>query len=381
MESIINTNNIDILKQILENSYNSIVITDANLDKDGPKILYVNRAFSLMTGYSSNDIRGKTPRILQGEKTSRATLDRLKEKCLKGEFFSGTTVNYKKDGTPYDVEWNISPLKDEHGNIVKYISIQKDITNEVKYKRDLEEKVKEQVNEIRRKDEELQNQAKLAAMGEMLDAVAHQWKQPIGIIKLNTEMIVYDFEDGLINEKYIKDFQEKVFAQLNHTTNTLDTFRDFLKPNTKAKYFNIEDILNKTFTLIKDEFYKQQIEIRTKIEDSYEIYGYENEFEHFILNILNNAKDAYKNLDDIEQKVIDIKVYENKNKKIIELTDYAGGIPKEVLSDIFKAHVTTKGETQGSGIGLYMTSKIIEKHNGKLEAYNHKSGATFKAIF
>lgn len=89
MKSILDTINLNILKQIVENSYNSIVITDANLNNDGPKFLYVNQAFTKMTGYSFDEIKDKTPRILQGKKTERSVLDDLKNKCKNGEFFSG----------------------------------------------------------------------------------------------------------------------------------------------------------------------------------------------------------------------------------------------------------------------------------------------------
>ncbi len=120
-----------LLKQIFEQSFNSILITDANLDQPGPNILYVNPAFSRVTGYSLEDLKGKTPRIFQGEKTKRKTLDALKKACKKGEFFSAEAVNYKKDGSSYYVKWNISPIKNTNGEITNYVSIQEDITEAV----------------------------------------------------------------------------------------------------------------------------------------------------------------------------------------------------------------------------------------------------------
>lgn len=382
MKSILDTINLNILKQIVENSYNSIVITDANLNNDGPKFLYVNQAFTKMTGYSFDEIKDKTPRILQGKKTERSVLDDLKNKCKNGEFFSGTTINYKKNGEEYNVEWNISPIKDESGQIIKFISIQKDITKDINYKISLEEKVKEQIEDIRKKDITILNQSKLAAMGEMVDAIAHQWKQPIGIIKLNVDMIKYDFNGKLIDEKYINKFQKSIFTQIEHTLNTLETFRTFLNPSEEAKTFNIENVLKNISILIKDEFIKYQIIIETTIEDSFEIYGFENEFKHFILNIINNAKDAYKNKKGIEDKIIKVKTYIDNNLKIIEISDFAGGISNDILPNIFNSYTTTKENDGGSGLGLYLTKQIVEKYNGNIEAFNHnKNGATFKASF
>ena len=120
------------LSLIINSSYNPILITNGELDgPDNPKILYVNPAFEKMTGYKKTEILGETPRILQGEKTNRAALEELKAKLSRGEFFEGTTVNYKKDGTEYYVEWNISPVQDEKGKTLYFVSIQKDITEQI----------------------------------------------------------------------------------------------------------------------------------------------------------------------------------------------------------------------------------------------------------
>ena len=120
------------LSLIIQSSYSPIMITNAELDApENPKILYVNPAFEKMTGYIQEEIIGKTPRILQGEKTNRAALEELKAKLSRGEFFEGTTVNYKKDGSAYYVEWNISPVKNTQGEVLYFVSIQKDISEKI----------------------------------------------------------------------------------------------------------------------------------------------------------------------------------------------------------------------------------------------------------
>jgi len=113
---------------IFDHSYNSVVITTPFLEGEHPKILYVNNAFTKMSGYTKEEIVGKTPRILQGEKTDKEVLNRLKE-CLKnGEYFEGNTINYTKDGREYLVEWNISPVYDQGKNLIAFVSLQKDIS-------------------------------------------------------------------------------------------------------------------------------------------------------------------------------------------------------------------------------------------------------------
>ncbi|AVQ11081.1 PAS domain S-box protein [Leptospira santarosai] len=110
----------------------SILVTDAQLELPGPKIIFVNPAFCKMTGYSKVDLVGQTPRILQGPLTNRKTMRDLKRSLTQGKDFSGETINYKKDGNPYNVEWHISAIRDSLGKILCFISIQRDITEKVK---------------------------------------------------------------------------------------------------------------------------------------------------------------------------------------------------------------------------------------------------------
>ncbi|MGM0520114.1 MAG: sensor domain-containing diguanylate cyclase [Campylobacterota bacterium] len=137
-----------ILEGIFRNSYNSIIITDANLELPGPKIVYVNKSFTKNTGYSLDEIYGKTPRILQGERTDRKILDELKQKCKNGEDFAGSSINYTKSGRPYYVQWNVSPIKSSQGKITHYLSIQRNITNEIETIDTLQKIIDQQKNII-----------------------------------------------------------------------------------------------------------------------------------------------------------------------------------------------------------------------------------------
>lgn len=105
-----------------------VLITNANLEFPGPEIVFVNNAFTMMTHYTHADVAGKSPRILQGERTNHAVLKRLKRALQNGEKFFGETVNYRKDRTPYNLEWHISPLKNTEGEVTNFVSVQRDIT-------------------------------------------------------------------------------------------------------------------------------------------------------------------------------------------------------------------------------------------------------------
>jgi len=244
------------------------------------------------------------------------------------------------------------------------------------YKNHLEHKVEEEIKKREEKEKMLLQQSKLAAMGEMMDAVAHQWKQPINIINMQVDMMGYDYEDKLIDQKYVDEFQQKVSSQVKHMTSTLNEFRSFFRPNKEESEFDIKAMVDKVLLLVKDEFIKNKITINVNNTNSFSLQGIENEFKHLILNIINNAKDAF-NDNNIENRIITINILTNEDSKYLEICDNAGGIPKHVIEDIFKANVTTKEEGKGTGIGLYMSAQIAQKHNGILSVTNENSGAKF----
>lgn len=120
--------NLKLLEKAIKGDYDSILITELNVDQPGPKIVYVNDGFTRMTGYTKEEVIGKTPRILQGPKTDRTTLDRLKHSLIEGRSFFGQAVNYRKDGTEFVNQWDIHPLTDEKGNVTHWVSYQHDIS-------------------------------------------------------------------------------------------------------------------------------------------------------------------------------------------------------------------------------------------------------------
>ena len=244
------------------------------------------------------------------------------------------------------------------------------------YKNHLELKVEEEIAKRKEKEFMLFQQSKLAAMGEMMDAVAHQWKQPISLIKMKVDFLEYEFEDEKIDGEFIQNFQKDIFCQVDHMINTLEEFRSFFRPNKELQEFDVKTMIEKVLFLVKDEFLKNTIEVTINSKQNFTLLGIENEFKHLILNIINNAKDAFNDNGKKDRKIT-INILENDTSKKIELIDNAGGIPTHVIDDIFKANVTTKEEGKGTGIGLYMSSQIALKHNGELYVENIDDGAKF----
>ncbi|MCF6205840.1 MAG: HAMP domain-containing histidine kinase [Sulfurovum sp.] len=229
-------------------------------------------------------------------------------------------------------------------------------------------------------EEMLIQQSKMALMGEMMDSVAHQWKQPLNALTLYSELIRNDFEDGVVDKAYIEEYRKNLQVQIDHMINTLDEFRSFFRPNKEQENFKLIDIVNSALFLAKDDILKHRILVQVIQEDDIEIMGYPNEFKHLILNIINNAKDAFIE-NTVEKRLITIAMIASEGGDKLEICDNAGGIPEEVIDHIFEANVTTKEDGKGTGIGLYMSRKIAYKHHASIEAENRDNGACFIITF
>lgn len=333
-------------------------------------ITYANKAFVDISGYKPEELIGQNHNIIRHPDTASGIFEDMWDTILRKEIWKGRIKNKKKNGGYYWVNVVIKPIVDIDGNIIEFIAIRTDITLEMEYRKTLEEKVKSQIQQIREKDKILHYQAQHAAMGEMIDSIAHQWKQPINLIKMNVDILGYDYEDGLLDTEKIKEFQNKVFSQIDHMNNTLEEFRGFLRPDKKITDFNVENTVKSSLFLVKDEFLKHTIETQIIVNKSMLISGIENEFKHVILNLLNNAKDAF-----IQNNVKNRKITIVIDEKNIQILDNAGGVPKEVIDHIFEANVTTK--EHGTGIGLYMTKQIVQKIGGSISVENKDQGACF----
>jgi len=227
-----------------------------------------------------------------------------------------------------------------------------------------------------KQDKLLQQQSKMASMGEMMDAVAHQWKQPLNSISMMNDMLLDDFKDSIVDETYIKDMTQTIQHQIEHMVSTLNEFRTFFRPSKDLKNFSLQICLKSVQVLMKDELLKNQINIKTETEEDISIFGEINEFKHLFLNLINNSIDAF-NEKKIQKREIYITAKSVNEDTIIRYEDNAGGIPQEILGDILKPNVTTKEEGKGTGIGLYMSSQIVQKHQGTLEVANSDVGAVF----
>ncbi|MEA3497694.1 MAG: hybrid sensor histidine kinase/response regulator [Campylobacterota bacterium] len=251
----------------------------------------------------------------------------------------------------------------------------------IEYQNLLEEKVKSQIEDIEEKNKLLFQNTKLVAMGEMIDAIAHQWKQPLTIISMNAESpLVFFEEDHKINKDNIIESHTKIKQQVAHLSSTIDEFRCFFRPNNNIEKVSLRSILNSISILLKDELISYNVELDILIDNDIVIYINQNDIKHLFINLINNAKDEMaKNNIDIANRIITIDVKRDNNIINIQVKDRGNGIPQHIIPDIFKPHVTTKKDDGGTGIGLYMCKQIVDKYNGDISVKNSSidNGAVF----
>ena len=231
------------------------------------------------------------------------------------------------------------------------------------------------INHIDAQNRLLEQQSKLAAMGELLDIVAHQWKQPLNIIGLTIAKI--EIKEDFSEESFYQ-CRDKIDIQLKHLVETLDQFRSFFREVDTLQNIDLKTILNSVQLLLHDDIVHNNIDISIDIKEDITIKVIPNEVKHIFINLINNSKDAFIQ-NDLKNRKIDIKSFQTDSKTIIEYKDNAGGIPNDILSKIFDLNYTTK--KTGTGVGLYMCKEIVEKIGGDILVENIENGVSFKIIF
>ena len=241
----------------------------------------------------------------------------------------------------------------------------------------LETRVIEEIDKRHVREKVLQSQAKMAAMGEMMDAVAHQWKQPLNALSMYGDLLKMDFEAGEVTQGYIDQFVDDIQEQITHMVSTLSEFRTFFRPDKEPEPFGLKRCIQSVLLLIHDEMLRNNITVTVESKREIITHGIENEFKHLLLNLLSNAKDAFLE-SERKERLIFIRFYTRDNHVFIEVEDTAGGIPETIIGEIFKPNFTTKDEGKGTGIGLYMSMQIAQKMHGTLTPYNKEKGALFR---
>ena len=243
-------------------------------------------------------------------------------------------------------------------------------------------------NEKTKQQNIIAQQAKMAAMGEMIGNIAHQWRQPLSSISVSSTGMLLQKQMNILDDEFLKQGLKQINDSVQYLSATIDDFRNFYKTDKSKCEFKIVETIEKVINLVDSQFKFHRIEFIQNI-DNIKLNTYENELIQVIINLLNNSRDELIKKDLDFEKLIFINVSSTKEKISIEIKDNAGGIPEDIINRVFEPYFTTKNQSKGTGIGLYMSREIICKSmNGEIFVknstfdYNGKTytGAVFKIL-
>ena len=239
---------------------------------------------------------------------------------------------------------------------------------------ELEEKIQQRLLEIKKKDKQLLEQSKMVALGEMIGNIAHQWRQPLSAITISASGIKLKKELNMLEDEELNRFVDGIMKNSKYLSQVIEDFKNYIKDDKVKKEFDLTHAVQKSLSIIDANIQHDRLCIVSNIDDNITISNYENELIQALVNILNNAKDALvENVDNEEERLIFIDLHKNDNKAIISIRDTAGGISDDILPKIFEPYFTTKDKNLGTGLGLYMTYKIIvDSMQGDLKVENMK---------
>ncbi|MBF0136040.1 MAG: PAS domain-containing protein [Magnetococcales bacterium] len=295
------------------------------------------------------------------------------EESLGKQHFSLNLVPFPEAGYVNLYAMDITPIK----HLLRQVEEQKKAMELMNQQ--LEWRVRETVREIRDKDAILIHQSRRAAMGEMINNIAHQWRQPLNTLALVLANIESECRESITDDSPLFNKISKGYQIIRQMSQTIDDFRCFFRPEKTPHSFNICKIIQDALLLLETTFTNLGIALQIIIDQPViAVHGYPNELSQTLLILLSNAKDAIQESQSKPGKIT-IHVIQNTQNGIVVVEDNGGGIPVDILDKIFDPYFTTKMDSQGTGIGLYMAKMIIERNmQGRLLASNIPGGARFE---
>ncbi|MGJ0300272.1 PAS domain-containing sensor histidine kinase [Aliarcobacter cryaerophilus] len=346
------------LELIFNYSKDGIAILDLNT-----KLLNFNNSFIEMTGYSKDELLEKTAFEMLVDKD----IDKNKiiiKKILEEGFITNheETFAFKEKRVFTNFSVSLLPNKETLLMIIKDVSSLK----------------------------VLQEQSKLASLGEMIGNIAHQWRQPLSLISTVASSLRVKSEYDMLKKEDIYEASKSIVMQTEYLSNTIDNFRDFIKGDKSYTNISIKDVLHNSLTLVAASLNNNFINLIIELNDDLTIFGNKNELTEAFLNIISNSKDILKTIEEKDRFIFIKSKKVDENRLELKFLDSGGGIDEALISRVFEPYFTTKHKSQGTGLGLPIVDKIVrERHNASIEIYNEDfiynekkyRGFSFKIIF
>jgi PAS domain S-box-containing protein len=372
-------------------------------------ITFVNNEFCSLFGYTKEELIGKNHNIIRHPDVPKEHFEQMWHTIKhQKKSFKATVKNLTKSKKTVYLNTTITPILDANNQIEEFIAIRYDVTKEVELKKDLEQKdkalqllnetleqrVQEQTKQLQelnltleqrvkeeiKKNEEKQKmlfwQSRMASLGQMLANIAHQWRQPLTELNLILFNINKKAQHANSNKEIQKLYEEGKYL-IKSMSSTIEDFSNFFAPNKPSEPFYVKQAINQALELLKKLIVRENITIRTQYE-KIRVLGISNELSQVIINLIQNANEAFKQNNITHKKIIIKTFIEDEEFAVIEISDNAQGIAKEHIDKVFEPYFTTKHSSVGTGLGLFMSKVIIQKSlNGDMNVYNNKEGAVF----
>jgi len=260
-------------------------------------------------------------------------------------------------------------------------SISKHVNELKTFNSKLEQQVEEKVKELHTQERLLIHQSRQAAMGEMIESIAHQWRQPLNIIGLSASNLEISHELGTMSDTSFKENIHTIALNIEYMSDTIDDFRNFLNPDKISSTFNPKKIIEDVFMILKAQLINNNITLNINEIKEIEFRGSENEFKQVVFILINNSKDAIRSKQQKNKSYkgkIEITLSDDKEYNTLTFCDNGGGIKNDIIHSIFNPYFTTKFASSGTGIGLYMTKSIIEiRMKASIGVHNINNGCCF----
>lgn len=327
-------------------------VTDAkgNLTKVSPSVRQI-------LGYEPDEVIGRNMSTFYPDPSFR---DKIVSQVAagKGSYVRVEAALLHKDGHPVWFNTRARFLFDTLGNVIGLEGVARDNTAELQIQEDL-----------------LLHQARHAQMGEMMSAITHQWRQPLGVLNLLISKIELLVKRGNFQNNEILAVTARAEKVIKSMAQTVEDFKNFFVPKSNPISFDLGKSIQESLQMMDGSIAKYQAKLEVQIEPDIYVMGYPTEVGHVIINLIHNAGEALS-LKKIADPQIAIRVHKDSQYAYLEVSDNAGGIPHDVLPNIFNPYFTTK--KTGTGVGLYMAKNIVTHHmNGEVLVENVQNGARF----
>ncbi|MCD4758526.1 MAG: PAS domain S-box protein [Arcobacteraceae bacterium] len=342
------------------------------LDRNG-MFLYANKFFQNMMEYTMEELYKESCISLSAPEYAKPSQTAVQKAIQYGGIEKFKKICITKSGVHLNASMSLSYLESRD----EILMITSDITEDIQYQDKLKKQVEIEVAKRSEQHEVMCHQSRLAAMGEMIDSIAHQWRQPLNSLGIIIQGLRHISTQKDIDVKFLKEIEVEIMEKVNYMSQTIDDFSMFFRISKQKEKFDVLKSIQDAIRLIDIQLKNNNIVFDINVDDNLDlnVLGFVNEFRQVVLNMIHNAMMAIVTSNQKSGK-IEILIKSNRKNLHIEISDNGGGISKENMPKIFNPYFTTKDK--GSGIGLYMSKVIIENHmDGLLAVKNKKDGAQF----